>query len=153
MPRLVPLPAESRFLPSTQTLTFLRSFLVFQPAIIIKARQNTSTFSTAGRAMTTVGHIPLGVGKSVGKGAFSASLSHRRASTSDSVADQISPLNLSRRGSYWSRSGRRSGRIARRTRSRRWCRLCWEGRRHCWWLRWEEAWLQSEKKQHWRGYR
>lgn len=33
-------------------------------------RQNTSTFSTVGRAATNVGHIPIGVGKGVAKGAF-----------------------------------------------------------------------------------
>ncbi|KIJ45255.1 hypothetical protein M422DRAFT_207610 [Sphaerobolus stellatus SS14] len=37
--------------------------LLFQPAIIAKTRKNTSTFSTAGRAMTTVGALPLGAGK------------------------------------------------------------------------------------------
>lgn len=34
--------------------------------------QNTSTFSTAGRAVTQVGGVPLGVGKAVGKGAIRA---------------------------------------------------------------------------------
>lgn len=49
----------------------VRVRLVFQPAIIVKSRKNTSTFSTAGRAVTQVGSIPLGVGKGVAKGALS----------------------------------------------------------------------------------
>lgn len=43
----------------------VRLRLMFQPEIIAKSRKNTSTFSTAGRAMTTVGGVPLNVGKGV----------------------------------------------------------------------------------------
>ncbi|KAG7450195.1 tricalbin [Guyanagaster necrorhizus] len=39
--------------------------LMFQPEIIAKSRKNTSTFSTAGRAMTQVGVLPLSAGKGV----------------------------------------------------------------------------------------
>ncbi|KAG8919579.1 hypothetical protein FRC01_001220, partial [Tulasnella sp. 417] len=39
--------------------------LLFTPEIIAKARKNTSTFSTAGRAMTQLGGLPLGAGKGV----------------------------------------------------------------------------------------
>ena len=39
--------------------------LMFQPEIIVKSRKNTSTFSTAGRAMTQIGHIPGAAGKGV----------------------------------------------------------------------------------------
>jgi hypothetical protein len=37
----------------------------FQPEIIVKSRAKTSTFSTAGRAMTQVGAMPLQAGKGV----------------------------------------------------------------------------------------
>ena len=43
----------------------IRLRLLFTPEIIAKARKNTSTFSSAGRAMTQVGSIPLGAGKGV----------------------------------------------------------------------------------------
>lgn len=39
--------------------------LVFQPEIIAKSRKNTSTFSTAGRALTTVGVLPVSGAKGV----------------------------------------------------------------------------------------
>jgi hypothetical protein len=39
--------------------------LLFQPEIIMRTRKNTSTFSTAGRAMTQIGTAPLSVGKGV----------------------------------------------------------------------------------------
>ncbi|KAJ9107888.1 hypothetical protein QFC19_002631 [Naganishia cerealis] len=48
----------------------IRVRLVFTPAIIAKSRRDTTTFSQAGRAITTVGAVPLGVGKGVGKGVF-----------------------------------------------------------------------------------
>jgi Ca2+-dependent lipid-binding protein len=43
----------------------IRIRLLFTPEIIAKARKNTSTFSTAGRAMTNIGHIPANAGKGV----------------------------------------------------------------------------------------
>lgn len=43
----------------------IRLRLVFQPEIIAKSRKNTSTFSTAGRAMTTIGGLPMSAGKGV----------------------------------------------------------------------------------------
>ncbi|KAF9568534.1 tricalbin [Agrocybe pediades] len=39
--------------------------LMFQPEIIAKSRKNTSTFSTAGRAMTQLGGLPVNAGKGV----------------------------------------------------------------------------------------
>ncbi|KAH6917432.1 transmembrane protein [Coprinopsis sp. MPI-PUGE-AT-0042] len=39
--------------------------LVFRPEIIAKQRQKTSTFSTAGRAMTQIGGLPVSAGKGV----------------------------------------------------------------------------------------
>ena len=38
---------------------------MFQPEIIVKSRKNTSTFSTAGRAMTQFGGLPVQAGKGV----------------------------------------------------------------------------------------
>lgn len=38
---------------------------MFQPEIIAKSRKNTSTFSTAGRAMTQFGGLPVSAGKGV----------------------------------------------------------------------------------------
>ncbi|KDQ54885.1 hypothetical protein JAAARDRAFT_37997 [Jaapia argillacea MUCL 33604] len=43
----------------------VRVRLNFQPEIIAKTRKNTSTFSSAGRAMTQIGHMPVGAGKGV----------------------------------------------------------------------------------------
>ncbi|KAG9128333.1 hypothetical protein FRC07_000841 [Ceratobasidium sp. 392] len=45
----------------------IRIRMVFRPEIIAKARTKTSTFSTAGRAMTQMGGLPLGAGRSVGR--------------------------------------------------------------------------------------
>jgi Ca2+-dependent lipid-binding protein len=42
--------------------------LLFQPEIIVKSRKATSTFSTAGRAMTHIGSLPLDAGKGVVRG-------------------------------------------------------------------------------------
>ncbi|KAJ7596712.1 C2 domain-containing protein [Mycena floridula] len=43
----------------------VRVRLMFQPEIIAKSRKNTSTFSTAGRAMTQFGGLPVTAGKGV----------------------------------------------------------------------------------------
>jgi Ca2+-dependent lipid-binding protein len=43
----------------------VRIRLMFQPEIIAKSRKNTSTFSSAGRAMTQIGGLPIGAGKGV----------------------------------------------------------------------------------------
>ncbi|KAJ6501679.1 C2 domain-containing protein [Mycena vitilis] len=43
----------------------IRVRLMFLPEIIAKSRKNTSTFSTAGRAMTQFGGLPLNAGKGV----------------------------------------------------------------------------------------
>ncbi|KAG1783596.1 C2 domain-containing protein [Suillus placidus] len=42
--------------------------LIFQPEIIAKSRKATSTFSSAGRAMTQIGSLPFGAGKGVVRG-------------------------------------------------------------------------------------
>ncbi|KAI0786120.1 tricalbin [Abortiporus biennis] len=47
---------------------YIRVSLVFTPEIIAKSRKNTSTFSTAGRAMTQIGHLPVGAGRGVVSG-------------------------------------------------------------------------------------
>ncbi|KAJ7456618.1 C2 domain-containing protein [Mycena latifolia] len=43
----------------------IRVRLMFQPEIIAKSRKSTSTFSTAGRAMTQFGGLPVSAGKGV----------------------------------------------------------------------------------------
>lgn len=43
----------------------IRIRMLFTPEIIAKSRKNTSTFSSAGRAMTQIGALPLGAGKGV----------------------------------------------------------------------------------------
>ncbi|KAE9395950.1 hypothetical protein BT96DRAFT_958377 [Gymnopus androsaceus JB14] len=43
----------------------IRLRLMFQPEVIIKSRKNTSTFSSAGRAMTQIGGLPMTAGKGV----------------------------------------------------------------------------------------
>jgi Ca2+-dependent lipid-binding protein len=46
----------------------IRVRLVFQPEIIAKSRKNTSTFTSAGRAMTQIGGLPVDAGKGVLRG-------------------------------------------------------------------------------------
>jgi hypothetical protein len=46
----------------------IRLRLNFRPQIIVKSRKNTSTFSTAGRAMTQIGSLPVEAGKGVFQG-------------------------------------------------------------------------------------
>lgn len=43
----------------------LRVRLMFQPEIIAKSRKNTSTFTSAGRAMTQIGALPVSAGRGV----------------------------------------------------------------------------------------
>lgn len=47
---------------------WIRVHMNFQPEIIVKSRAKTSTFSTAGRAVTQVGALPLQAGKGVFQG-------------------------------------------------------------------------------------
>jgi len=47
------------------TRGWIRVHLNFQPEIIVKSRAKTSTFSTAGRAVTQVGTLPFQAGKGV----------------------------------------------------------------------------------------
>jgi len=46
----------------------IRLRFLFTPEVIMKSRKPTSTFSTAGRAMTQIGTAPVGVGKGVVSG-------------------------------------------------------------------------------------
>lgn len=65
----------------------VRIRLLFTPEIIVKSRKNTSTFSTAGRAMTQIGHIPVGAGKGVLHGVTGVFKRHGDGSGSDSDSD------------------------------------------------------------------
>lgn len=69
---------------------FVRVNLMFRPEIIVKARKNTSTFSTAGRAFTQVGHLPVGAGKGVVHGitGVAAGILRRGGGGSDSDDDK-----------------------------------------------------------------
>ena len=64
----------------------VRLRLMFTPQIIVKSRKNTSTFSTAGRAMTQIGHIPMGAGKGVISGV--TGIFGRRGSVSSVSSDE-----------------------------------------------------------------
>jgi Ca2+-dependent lipid-binding protein len=68
----------------------LRVRLTFQPEIIAKSRKNTSTFSTAGRAMTQIGSLPLGGAKGVAHGVGKL-VRHGNKSTQGSVDEEASP--------------------------------------------------------------
>lgn len=46
----------------------IRLRFLFTPEVVMKSRKPTSTFSTAGRAMTQIGAAPVGVGKGVVSG-------------------------------------------------------------------------------------
>ncbi|KAF5384758.1 hypothetical protein D9757_006278 [Collybiopsis confluens] len=61
--------------------------LMFQPEVIIKSRKNTSTFSTAGRAMTQIGGLPMSAGKGVFHGVTGILKKGHKAD--DSVDSQI----------------------------------------------------------------
>ncbi|EKM60795.1 uncharacterized protein PHACADRAFT_246931 [Phanerochaete carnosa HHB-10118-sp] len=65
----------------------IKLMLTFRPEIIAKARKNTSTFSTAGRAMTQIGHLPVGAGKGVIHGVTGV---FKRGNSSDSDDDKAS---------------------------------------------------------------
>ncbi|KAG5220503.1 transmembrane protein [Salix suchowensis] len=66
----------------------IRIRLMFQPEIIAKSRKNTSTFSTAGRAMTQIGSIPLGAGKGVFHGVTGV---FKRSKDDDSEPENEAP--------------------------------------------------------------
>ena len=72
---------------------YVRVRLLFQPEIIAKTRKNTSTFSTAGRAMTQIGHIPVGAGKGVIHGVTGV---FRRGTGSESDSPERSPDKVTR---------------------------------------------------------
>ncbi|KAG8744411.1 hypothetical protein FRC10_010189 [Ceratobasidium sp. 414] len=71
---LVPFETVTRFIklssPKHGERGQIQIRMLFRPEIIAKARTKTSTFSTAGRAMTQVGGLPLGAGRSVGRKAL-----------------------------------------------------------------------------------
>ena len=64
----------------------IRLRLLFTPEIIAKARKNTSTFSSAGRAMTQIGALPMGAGKGVIHGV--TGVFRRRNSQSSGSSDE-----------------------------------------------------------------
>ena len=64
----------------------VRVRLLFTPEIIVKSRKNTSTFSSAGRAMTQIGHLPVGAGKGVISGV--TGVFRRRGSVSSTSSDE-----------------------------------------------------------------
>lgn len=69
--------------------------LLFQPEIIVKSRKNTSTFSNAGRAMTQIGHLPVGAGKGVISGmtgVFKKDFGKRRGSIESDDKASISSI-------------------------------------------------------------
>ncbi|KAI0336165.1 tricalbin [Cubamyces sp. BRFM 1775] len=66
----------------------IRVRLLFTPEIIVKTRKNTSTFTSAGRAMTQIGHLPVGAGKGVIHGVTGVFKRHGGSSGSDSEDDR-----------------------------------------------------------------
>jgi Ca2+-dependent lipid-binding protein len=71
----------------------VRVRLVFQPEIIAKSRKATSTFTSAGRAMTTIGGLPVHAGKGVVHGV--AGIFKRKDNSSDDDVVGSVPANLS----------------------------------------------------------
>lgn len=63
----------------------VRVRLLFSPEIILKERKNTSTFNTAGRAATQIGHIPMSAGRGVVHGVTGV---FKRGKRTDSNASQ-----------------------------------------------------------------
>ena len=74
---------------------YIKLMLTFRPEIIAKNRKNTSTFSTAGRAATQIGHLPVSAGKGVLNGVTGV---FRRGHGSDSSDDERSPVKESNGG-------------------------------------------------------
>ncbi|TFK76782.1 tricalbin [Pluteus cervinus] len=72
---LEPFQAADRIIPLKTTKHgekgHIRIRLVFQPEIIAKTRKNTSTFTSAGRAMTQIGVLPVTAGRGVFQGVTS----------------------------------------------------------------------------------
>ncbi|CAL1696266.1 unnamed protein product [Somion occarium] len=63
--------------------------LLFSPEIVMKERKNTSTFNTAGRAATQIGHIPVSAGRGVVQGV--AGVFRRGKGSSVSESDDEGP--------------------------------------------------------------
>lgn len=67
-----PFTSTERILPLTSakhgTHGQIRVRLLFHPEILAKSRQKTSTFSSAGRAVTQIGTLPVSAGKGVFQG-------------------------------------------------------------------------------------
>lgn len=77
----------------------VRLRVVFTPEIIAKERKNTSTFSSAGRAMTAIGGLPGQAGKGVFHGVHGAAhgvhgLFKRDKHKDDSDSDETVPPTL-----------------------------------------------------------
>ncbi|KAI0374503.1 tricalbin [Pilatotrama ljubarskyi] len=93
---LEPFTAVERTLPLTHDKHGekgeVRVRLLFTPEIIVKTRKNTSTFSTAGRAMTQLGHLPVGAGKGVFHGVTGVFKKHGSNSSSDSEEERSPEL-------------------------------------------------------------
>jgi Ca2+-dependent lipid-binding protein len=68
--------------------------LMFTPEIIAKARKSTSTFTSAGRAMTQIGGLPVAAGKGViyGVAGVFKKEHHERETTHDAPSAPVSHL-------------------------------------------------------------
>ncbi|WWC72638.1 uncharacterized protein I206_106602 [Kwoniella pini CBS 10737] len=65
--------------------------VMFQPEIIARTRQKTSTFSQAGRVVTTIGGVPLGVGKGVVHGGGAVIGGKKDKSGKEVIVEQPEP--------------------------------------------------------------
>ncbi|KAI0351089.1 hypothetical protein OH77DRAFT_1524327 [Trametes cingulata] len=70
----------------------IRVRLLFAPEIIVKTRKNRSAFTTAGRAMAQLGHLPSGAGKGVFHGATGVFKKHGSNSIPDSEEERSPEL-------------------------------------------------------------
>lgn len=68
----------------------IRIRLLFHPEILAKSRQKTSTFSTAGRAVTQIGSLPVSAGKGVFQGV--ASVFKRGDKDNDEIVPPVPDL-------------------------------------------------------------
>ncbi|KAK7694283.1 hypothetical protein QCA50_001464 [Cerrena zonata] len=70
----------------------VRVRLLFSPEIILKERKNTSTFNTAGRAATQIGHIPMSAGRGVVHGVTGVFRRGKGTNSNASEDDDDGPL-------------------------------------------------------------
>ncbi|WWD20758.1 hypothetical protein CI109_105235 [Kwoniella shandongensis] len=66
--------------------------MLFQPEIIARARQSTTSFGTVGRVVTTVGGVPLGVGKGVIHGGGAVAMGKKDKSGKDVLMEENEPV-------------------------------------------------------------